>query len=140
MLITVSIACSGMIVYFECTFSATLNSLCNELQTELKFINAPFTNYITSSMICRLMLNLRRKASPPTRSIISAPKLVIATDRGRDYIDEFGDSLDLDSFDKQDRRERARLSRATAGDSDWNPPRFSEEDYEMKSFISSPLP
>lgn len=75
------------------------------MKIELKFANAPFTNVITTLMICRLMLNLRQAGTPEQNpSSVSNGSYRFSIQTRPAYLGDLGEDLDIDSFDRKDRK------------------------------------
>ncbi|EJD01519.1 uncharacterized protein FOMMEDRAFT_148003 [Fomitiporia mediterranea MF3/22] len=96
------------VMYFLVIFSANLANVVtySVAPEDLKFANAPFTNVITTLMICRLMLNLRRDDAPDV--VVTNYSMAQKFDfRARlTYLGDLGADIDInDSNDKDKRRE-----------------------------------
>lgn len=103
------------------------------LKIELKFANAPFTVVITTLMICRLMLNLRRAGSSEyLTSGISDPSYRTNTQTRPSYLGDLGEDLDIENLDRKDKKRvslqsdmRHSLNQSTV---------YKETELEMNAF------
>lgn len=70
----------------------------------MKFANAPFTYVITPTMICRLILNLRRAGTPrPIGDEISSISFAQAVVSHRTFLGNFGEDMDVDDLNYKKR-------------------------------------
>ncbi|KAL5507897.1 hypothetical protein ACEPAH_5515 [Sanghuangporus vaninii] len=81
------------------------------LKESLKFANAPFTNVITTLMICRLMLNLRRsEPSEIALTDFSQFRANHGAHLGRTYLGDLGAEMDIDNFnDRASKRDTKQI-------------------------------
>ncbi|KAL5527746.1 hypothetical protein ACEPAG_6547 [Sanghuangporus baumii] len=103
------------ICYFFVIFIANLTNVLTYtltsllLKESLKFANAPFTNVITTLMICRLMLNLRRpEPSEITLTGFSQFRAYREAHLGRTYLGDLGAEMDIDNLNDHTRKQDAK--------------------------------
>ncbi|KAL5487684.1 hypothetical protein ACEPAI_5792 [Sanghuangporus weigelae] len=90
--------------YFFVIFIVNLTNVLTYTES-LKFANAPFTNVITTLMICRLMLNLRRpEPSEVALTDFSQFRANCEAHLGRTYLGDLGAEMDIDNLNDRTRK------------------------------------